>query len=159
MIPKGTLDSVIQEQEARISNMIQKALLKAKYNINHKKNMLLIPQDREVAALLNLPRHIQLKDDDTKSLPASCTDHPVYNVMVSRMIEGLNKIIENYKSICEKSKDKDEHETPDVELDKSRLEELSAQLLEIILAWGRASNTGPSLDKKSTQLMKTLTRP
>ncbi|NVI96686.1 AHH domain-containing protein [Myxococcus sp. AM009] len=153
LIPKGTLDSVIQKQEAKVSNMIQKALLKARYSINHKKNMLLIPQDREVAALLNLPRHIQLKDDDTSSLPATCTDHPVYNDMVDRMNTGLDKIIKDYKNICDQAKE-DEHETPDTELDKSRLENLSTELLELILSWGRTGGTGPSLDKKSTQLLK-----
>ncbi|ATB45388.1 AHH domain-containing protein [Corallococcus macrosporus] len=154
LIPKGTLDSVIQEQEAKVSNMIQKALLKAKYNINHKKNMLMIPQDREVAALLNLPRHIQLKDDDTKSLPASCTNHPIYNLLVSEMTDGLSSIVDDYKKICVQAADREEHEIPDVELDKARLERLSTKLLEIILSWGRPEGAGPSLDKKANKAIQ-----
>ncbi|WIG99464.1 AHH domain-containing protein [Myxococcus sp. SDU36] len=154
LIPKGTLDSVIQKQEARVSNMIQKALLKAKYNINHKKNMLLIPQDREVAALLNLPRHIQLKDDDTKSLPASCTDHAIYNLIVDKMEKGLTEIVAEYKKICHQAATGEEHGIPDAELDKTRLESLSTKLLNLILSWGRTGGTGPSLDKKANQSLR-----
>ncbi|MFP2960929.1 hypothetical protein ACLEPN_24740 [Myxococcus sp. 1LA] len=101
----------------------------------------MIPQDREVAALLNLPRHIQLKDDDTKSLPASCTDHAIYNLLVSEMTDGLSSIVDDYKKICVRAADQEDHETPDVELDKTRLESLSTKLLEIILSWGRPGGT------------------
>ncbi|MCY1016936.1 AHH domain-containing protein [Pyxidicoccus sp. MSG2] len=160
LIPKGTLEKKILEQEYKVSNIMQKALLKAKYNVNHKRNMLMIPQDREVAALLNLPRHIQLKDDDAPSLAASCTDHPIYSAMVKEVEMGLNKIIDDYKSICDGAKPKpgEEHEIPDVDLDKSKLEDLSELLLQMHLNWGKPGGTGPSLDKKATQVLKKIGR-
>jgi len=154
LIPKGTLAEVISNQDEKVSNVMQKALLKAKYNVNHKKNMLMIPQDREVAELLHLPRHIQLKENDAPDLAAMCTDHPVYSKMVVEMLTGLNQIINDYKGICDQEIQKNpQHKIPDATLDKARLEELSLRLLRIILDWG-AGIGGGSLDKKADRAMK-----
>ena len=52
LIPKGLFRSVILELELDVSTLMQTALLKAQYNINHKKNMFMLPQDKEVAKIL-----------------------------------------------------------------------------------------------------------
>jgi hypothetical protein len=118
--------------------------------------MLLMPQDKEVAALLGLPRHIQLKEDDEPDLEAMCTDHPVYNEMVKTMQSGLSEIIGDYKEICadaiKKVKGK-KHKVPNAELDKSRLEELSRTLLKMILDAG-AAGAGKSIDAAANATMK-----
>jgi len=59
---------LLYKEPSPVDELIQTALLKAKYNVNHKLNMLFIPQDREVAELLNLPRHIQLKNTKRATL-------------------------------------------------------------------------------------------
>jgi hypothetical protein len=156
LIPKGTLKSTILEQPSEVANLIQQALLEAKYNVNHKVNMLLMPQDKEVAALLGLPRHIQLKEDDEPDLEAMCTDHPVYNEMVKTMRSGLSKIIGDYKEICDDAikKAKDEgHKVPNAKLDKSRLERLSRTLLKMLLDAG-AAGTGKAIDSTASAKMK-----
>ncbi|MCY1082651.1 AHH domain-containing protein [Archangium lansingense] len=153
LIPKGTLKERILEEDSQVSELMQKALLKAKYNINHKFNMLLMPQDREVAELLDLPRHIQLKDDDEPDLAAMCTDHPAYNEMVREMDSGLDAIIQDYKEICDQKIEEGEHDVPDGLLDKARLESLSKRLLRIILDWGSDARGG-SLEKMSMREKK-----
>ncbi|MBU8899865.1 AHH domain-containing protein [Corallococcus sp. M34] len=155
LIPKGTLESEFSKQEAMVSNLMQKALLKTRYNVNHKKNMLMIPQDREVAELLQLPRHIQLKDGDTSRVAASCTDHPVYSQMTVEMLSGLQKIISDYREICQEALlgvEGKEHAIPDAELDKTRLESLSTRLLNLILSWG-PNGGGRSLDKLASRAL------
>lgn len=161
LIPKGTFEAAVKEQGTKISELIQESLLKAKYNINHKINMLLIPQDREVANILGLPRHIQLKDGDIAGLDAECMDHPVYSMWTRTVKSGLNEVIQGYKGICESAEKKAKeagHENPDPELDKKKLERLSRTLLEQILNWRgpsspqQARTRGASLDAMATQL-------
>jgi len=138
----------IRAEKAPVDELIQQALLKAKYNVNHKINMLLIPQDMEVANILGLPRHLQLKEDDSgeagsepplKKLRSPCFDHFEYGKMVESMTEtGLNTIISGYRSICESANNATEgsHDKPDPALDKELLQNLSRQLLDTILGWG-----------------------
>jgi hypothetical protein len=151
LIPKGTLKARVLEEESRVSDLIQQCLLKAKYNINHKKNMLLLPQDREVARILNLPRHLQLQHADG-SVRIEVANHPVYNLMALQIEGGLNTIIKSYAATCKdaltKAKKK-KHRVPKASLDKAKLEKLSKTLLDMILNW-----SGPqSLDAKAKALL------
>lgn len=147
LIPKGTLKERIVKEGAQVSDLIQKMLLDARYNINHKINMLFLPQDREVAELLELPRHLQLKDGDGQvyvSVP--CTDHPVYSEMVLEIAAGLNKIIQGYRKICDQN-GQGVHKSPNAALDKRKLEDLSRRLLKLLLKWGQSKYAGMSLDQ------------
>jgi hypothetical protein len=141
LISKGTFRStILAVKEAGIPQMIQSSLMKAKYNINHKLNMLLIPQDKEVANILGLPRHLQQKEGDATVSP-QVTDHPRYTDLVKSKLE---KIIEDYASICLKAQKEKEkkHDTPDPDLDKKRLESLSKSLLKMVLNWGGTDQPG-----------------
>ncbi|WP_020405096.1 AHH domain-containing protein [Hahella ganghwensis] len=144
LIPKGTLSSAITNEGLPVSNVMQKALLTAQYNINHKKNMLFLPMDKEVGKILDVPRHLILREDDEPDLDAMCQAHPVYDEMVKEMDKGLEKILKGYRKICNKavSDNDDEHVIPDAKLDKAKLEKLSETLLETILDW----EGGRSLD-------------
>ncbi|WNO10391.1 hypothetical protein [Teredinibacter sp. KSP-S5-2] len=141
LIPKGTLKKAIVDEPYEVGRLMEKGLLQAKYNINHKINMLLIPQDKEVGRILDMPRHLVLKEGDDASVEASCTDHPVYNEMVRDMDKGLTKILEGYRKTIQNA-EVGECEEPDFELDKKKLEDLSEELLELILEW----EGGRSLD-------------
>lgn len=156
LIPKGTLKAKITEQPVRVSNLIQKALLTAQYNINHKLNMLLMPQDKRVADLLGLPRHIQLRDKDAPGLAPICGNHPVWNEMTCTIRGGLNSIIKGYKKICDDAIDavKGTHKVPKVTLDKNKLENLSKRLLAMILSAQGAGHIdeGQSLDALADSL-------
>jgi len=150
LIPKGTLKARINAQSAKVSTLIQKALLTAQYNINHKINMLLMPQDKRVADILGLPRHIQLRDNDAPGLAPVCGNHPIWNDMACTIKGGLNDIIANYKQICDDAIDqvKGTHKVPKPTLDKKKLEDLSTTLLNMILGAKGAGliSEGESLD-------------
>ncbi|WP_395832497.1 AHH domain-containing protein [Archangium violaceum] len=159
LIPKGTLKDEILKEPSPVNELIQVALLKAKYNVNHKLNMLFIPQDQEVAELLNLPRHIQRKDGDAPDVPANYGNHPLYNKMVREIKKGLDTIITDYRSICEKAITavEEEHDIPNPSLDKKKLEELSETLLQMLLGWGAGAagksnrSQGRSLDARAKE--------
>lgn len=158
LIPKGTLKAEILKEHAPVDELIQQALLSAHYNVNHKVNMLFLPQDREVAQVLSLPRHIQLKDDDAPDLEAMCTDHPVYNQMVREMDAGLKSIISSYRSICDNAVKEVEgtHDVPNAKLDKAKLEQLSRDLLDILLQWGGVMNAALSGSKRKGRSLDAL---
>jgi hypothetical protein len=151
LIPKGLLKARIGEQPDQIPNVMRKALLTAKYNVNHKLNMLFLPQDKNVAAMLHLTRHIQLRHGDAPEVGEIFTDHPVYN----RMVEvKLNSIITGYKGTCDEASP-DGHKIPKAKLDKAKLEKLSKTLLKSILAWGQTAK-GASLDKMANATLSDL---
>ncbi len=135
LIPKGTLKAKVLAETDPVPTLIQKALLQAQYNINHMVNMLFMPQDKRVANILGLPRHIQLRDGDAPGIAASCGNHPVYNKWTCEIDRGLNSIIANYRRICQDAirAVKGTHRIPKPTLDKKRLERLSRRLLKIIL--------------------------
>ncbi len=127
LLPKGTLMRVILGafDDSSGSNLIQKCLLEAKYNVNHKINMVFLPMDKEVARLLGTLRHLQLKEGDSPTA-SECYSHSEYEKMV---IDGLNPIIASYKKIVDKALQKaGAHDLPKAKLDKTKLEKLSKHL-------------------------------
>jgi hypothetical protein len=141
VIPKGTLKEEITKQDAVVSDLIQQCLLKAKYNINHKINMLIMPQDLQVANMLGMPRHLQLQHDDG-GVEVAIGNHPVWNQYVVDVENGLKTIIDDYAKICKDAiadAEKNQHPLPNAELDKKKLEALSERLLKFILEGGPGS--------------------
>ena len=112
LIPKGMFNSTIATSE--YAEVIRRALLEAEYNIHHHVNMLLMPQDKEVAKLLDLPRHLRLKGNGK-------LDHPKYNNLVKRR---LKKTLRDFEQAC-KPPEGVKHEDFNVALSKSQLEKLS----------------------------------
>jgi len=151
IIPKGLFNQTISEQPTPVPNVMRKALLMAQYNINHKINMFMLPQDKEVARILGLARHIQLKHAN-EGVAEICTDHPVYNRVVESL---LNSIIKGYKAICDGAKPEG-HKIPNASLDKKRLESLSEQLMNQIIEWGQME-AGASLDRHANNLLSSVT--
>ena len=101
LIPKGEIGNVIMNEGSEVGSLMEAGLLTAKYNINHKVNMLLMPMDKEVGTILNMPRHIQNKDGDAPGLASHCTSHPVYDELVREMNDGLKSIVADYREIIE----------------------------------------------------------
>lgn len=146
IIPKGTLKAVIMGSDQ--FELIQGALMDGKYNINHHVNMLLMPQDLEVAKYIGVLRHLQLNHDDGYMTSPAVTNHPKYN----RKAESqLNKIIKGYEKIALEAVKKAEdakHDVPDVEVDKAKLEALSDELFQWIVDLS-ARFAGESLDSRA----------
>ena len=136
LIPKALLNNTILNELEENSHLCRGALLSVKYNINHKVNMIILPQDKEVAAILNLPRHLVLKEPGRTP---QCTNHAAYTDTVET--ELLN-IINGYKKIVDKAAEEN-HESPKPELDKIKLETLSKDCYQTILDFGKTSPGEP----------------
>ncbi len=147
LIPKGLFATLISEQPSPVPDVMRKALLMAQYNINHKINMFLLPQDKEVAEILGLARHIQLRHPEETDMTEMFTDHPIYNLLVK---DRLSSIIADYKQICDDAKPEG-HKIPNASLDKTKLEDLSEDLMNQIIDWGKME-AGASLDRHSRAL-------
>ena len=136
LIPKGTLISKIgseTEADPTVGLIIKQALMVATYNVNHKVNMMFLPQDLEIGVILKLPRHLVLKHKDGPGGLPSCFDHKSYNRMVAK---DLTKIIGQYKKKAKDAKDSGKpHPEINAEIDKTRLEKLSGDLLKKIMGF------------------------
>lgn len=148
IIPKGTLQKSIKQLGSDLSDIVQKALLKAHYNVNHKTNMIFLPMDKRVGSLVRLPRHLERR---------ALRSHPVYDdyVKAEKKLEtdedkGLKRIMNEFKKAAKQAQDAagDDHPIPDADLSKKKLEKLSRTLLKDILDWG-AVGTGASLDEEA----------
>jgi hypothetical protein len=135
IIPKGTLVEKINMEcgkEATIAKIIKQALMVAMYNVNYQINMMFLPQDREVAEILSMPRHLTLMEADGPSGTPEATDHKGYNDTIAL---ELKTIIDDYKSKADKVKNK-EHPELKAKLHKTQLEKLSHTLYRRIVAFG-----------------------
>jgi hypothetical protein len=119
--------------------LLKQALLRAKYNINHRVNMILLPQDKEAGRALGLPRHLVLEDGPEGLEPNPKFNHVAYTANV---LVGLSRVINEYKTACDQELGK-KCKTPEFELSKERLEELSAQCYETVIAHGARSPGAP----------------
>lgn len=103
LIPKGTLIAKMEDEEtAQVSaHAMRLALLKAKYNVNHYHNMLILPQDARVGYWLDLPRHLILKEGnplDPGGLQVETMNHQAYNDKVAMdLSKALRAFINNVK--------------------------------------------------------------
>lgn len=151
IIPKGQLNHTIGLETLAVGQLMKKALMTAKYNVNHKINMFMLPQDREVAKVLGLARHIQLKEDDADGISGMCTNHPIYNRLVD---DKLTQIINGYRTTVKSAIDSAEktHDVPNPSLDKAKLEALSKELMDLIVSWGKKRD-GSSLDKNADEAL------
>jgi hypothetical protein len=146
IIPKGTLNAMIDEQtkdNSAIGIFIKNQLLIAKYNINEDINMMLLPEDYEVAKILGLPRHrthAQVDDDAEKGEEFN---HARYNTYV----EGkLQPIIDGYKAKFKKRGKP--HPEANPELTKAELEALSDALRKEIIGSTSGGKKGGKDKKK-----------
>ncbi|MCY1078903.1 AHH domain-containing protein [Archangium lansingense] len=142
LVPKGMFGTTIAE--SKYAEVIRRALLEAEYNIHHQENMLLMPQDEEVALLLHLPRHLRLTGDGK-------LDHPKYNNLVK---ERLTSTIQDFEKACQPPEGV-KHDEFKVSLSKTKLEDISADCRRTIIEGGPSMPGEPldnirSLRKKDT---------
>ena len=125
IIPNGALKNEINQtsnNDSRLPNMIRYCLLKASYNLNDKKNMIILPQGRVVAKALKLPRHLK-GDEVGPDEKGEFFSHADY----SRNIQSkLKKIMNQYKKALISSLE--DHPKPPSKLSKAKLEALSQKI-------------------------------
>lgn len=137
MIPKGAFNSLVGKA-GKAYQLMRVCLLQAKYNINWKRNMFILPMDKAVGAEVFLPRHLGLIKTSDRFRHADYSD----------MVEAkLKEIIDDYKQICDQAiSDTKPHEMPKAELDKKKLEALSKRCELVIKQFG-AVIEGGQIDK------------
>jgi len=132
LIPNRALATAITDaadkaKEPRLVNLIRRGLLVAKYNLNDKINMVILPMEKIVAAALALPRHLK-RDEVGPDEKSEFRSHEDY----SRKVDNrLQPIIKKYKETLAKALDP-EHEGPPDEISKEQLEELSKEIFSSI---------------------------
>src|ERR1043165_1487235 len=149
LIPKSLLNDTIDEvgknadHNPEASSIIRKCLLEAKYNVNFKINMIILPQDREVGRILRLPRHlilVQLSGDEKQIERVETACHEAYDryvlVRLKRIINGFAGRI--HKKKCEDPKNPG--------LAKDQLERLSTKLYDEIIKFGKVRFGDPIAD-------------
>jgi hypothetical protein len=144
LIPKALFLKTIEDPEVvsdpECQKLIQQSLLRAKYNINHHVNVILLPNDKEPARALNLPRHLVLEDG-----PEGLDDRPKFNhgQYNKNVLATLKSIIDGYKTACEQASS-GPCDTKQLRLSGSRLENLSRRCYAAILKFG-VSQPGEAL--------------
>lgn len=124
IVPNSTLREAIASVGSKLVVTVRRGLLQEKYNLNQKKNMVMLPMDKAVANAIGLPRH---------RVTASCRSHSTYSNHVKTQ---LNKMMQ-------KIKDKlDAHKKPSYASLKDDIVALSENLYSQITA----STTSQSLD-------------
>jgi hypothetical protein len=136
IIPKGLLNRLINKiTDPECRDLVRTGLLRAKYNVNHWINVVILPMDFEVARHLSLPRHLALEDETAVFEPNPKFDHKAYARKVKRLLE---KIMDGYRSaVAAAVAGKDCSSGRTVSLSKDRLEEVSRLCYALIVSLGQ----------------------
>lgn len=143
VIPKATLLNVIDkrtESDPTCGVIVKQALMVAEYNVNHKRNMMFLPMDKEVAEVISLPRHLALKHSDGPGGEPETHNHKIYN---DRVQTKLVSIVNKYIKKVEEARAKGAHPELNADLDKTKLEKLSDKLRKMIVKFGKSKGGMP----------------
>jgi len=128
VLPDGLLrneiDNVAETLKSRSGVMrylITAGLLKEKYNVNYKDNMIILPHSRRVAKLIGLPTHKG--------------SHPKYDTNIQNSIQ---KALENYKKIAEQIENGEPHDKVNPKQLKEKLLKISNNLHDALIAYGQS---------------------
>ena len=128
IIPSGALQEAISKSaeneplEPTFVALIRDGLLKEMYNLNHMRNMLILPMAREVAYALGLPRH---------RVSADARSHTEYSDKVRMRLDKI------FRPIRDRVKEHGDP-PPDYKACKEDLENISGSFRKDIEAAGRA---------------------
>lgn len=132
LVPKATLRNAVEGLKnpsgwngpATLAEVVKCFLLSEKYNVNHFRNMIILPMDTEVGEAIGLPRHLVLEDADAKAASGDAKtkmDHQAYGNLVEK---ELTKILDEFTKAA-KQADKGTCVTEEMKAAKDRLDELS----------------------------------
>jgi hypothetical protein len=146
IIPRSVLQDELLEagkDDSRVTTLITQGLLMATYNLNDKKNMIILAMDRAVSEALGLPRHLLGHEAGPNELEGrEEMDHPDYSRRVRMMIRP---VMNQYKKLV-MEKLKNAHPDPPDALAKEQLERVSETIYRSILVAGKFMR-GKSLDE------------
>ena len=124
IIPKALLNRLIDKiEDPECRDLVRVGLLRAKYNVNHWINVVILPMDMQVARHLSLPRHLALEDETAVFEPHPKFDHAAYSEKVKKR---LATIIATYKAAVQQAINEERcNAWSVVKLSKRQLEQLS----------------------------------
>jgi len=144
LLPNSVLNNCLLDAgktDMRLFWLVRWGLLEAKYNLNDKENMIILPMRKKVASALGLPRHISGIDTEPGASPER-VNHSKYNKKVRADVEG---VIADYAE----SIDMKEHDVDMPEFTKQRLVGISQDLFMRLRMWGQAAQ-GQAIDALPT---------
>jgi len=142
MIPNSVLNGCLlsaAKNDMSLHYLARVGLLQAKYNLNDKLNMIILPMRRYVSVAIGLPRHISGIDRLPGDSPEK-RNHTGYNRRVRVQVEP---IIEKYASQI----DTKQHNVTLPAMTKEDLERISKTIFASLQGWnamGRALNAMPA---------------
>ncbi len=123
IVPNGALKASINKTgktDSRLPNLIKQGLLRGNYNLNHKINMVILPQGQNVARALGLPRHLK-GDKSGPNEKAEFFSHRDYSDRVELKVDG---IMMDYEELFADYLLED-HPPPPDKLSKAKLDNLA----------------------------------
>lgn len=134
LVPNGALKNAINktgDDDWRLPELIKAGLLKGNYNLNGQVNMIILPQEKNVAAALELPRHLK-GDESIGGDPPEFYSHSDYSNSVE---DALEDVINDYKA----SIDVETHPDKPPTLAAQKLNDVSDIIHEEIISRGKRS--------------------
>jgi len=134
LIPNSVMNNCLldaSETDMRLFWLVRVGLLGAKYNLNDKENMIILPMRKKVAAALGLPRHISGIDTEPGASPEK-RNHTKYNAKVRSEVED---VITDYAEAIAL----EEHDADLPDFTKQRLVGISQSLFMRLRTWGQAA--------------------
>ena len=135
IVPNGALKNAITntgQADFRLPNLIRYCLFKASYNLNDKINMIILPQGKNVAAALHLPRHLK-GDEVGPDEEGEFYSHKDYSKNIELKLE---KVMDDYVDTLDSAPD-EQHPEPPTKLSKKKLEDLSEDIYETLKLLGQ----------------------
>ena len=130
IVPNGALKDSINKagkSESKLPNLIRQGLLRAQYNLNDKVNMVILPQGRNEAFALGLPRHLKGDENGPNEKPEFFS-HKDYS---DRVEQKLDTAMQNYKKMFRDYLKQDHPPLPN-KLAKKKIEKISKDIFKEI---------------------------
>lgn len=127
LVPNGALRAAINEvgkttaKPAEVRLEVRQGLLEVKYNLNHKRNLIILPIDKSVGRALKLPVHLSR---------ARASRHSAYNQSVKSELDQIFSQVTRALRTC------DETNPPDYQSLKDQIEALSDHLYSAVRSAG-----------------------
>ena len=148
IIPNSVLNKALYsagKESTDLFLLTRISLLQAKYNLNYKSNLILLPIDRVIAKAMGLPRHISGKDADSTD-NRETQNHSTYNDEVYKVV---SKIVRNFARQISKVN----HDIELKKLGKAKLERYSKKVMTRLFEWG-GGGKGAALNKAPKRIFE-----
>ncbi len=146
VIPNSVFNGAVLDAaktDMRLFWLLRAGLLGAKYNLNDKENMVILPMRKAVASAIGLPRHISGIDTEPGQSPER-VNHSAYN---DKTRVKVKKVLADYAAQLDEQK----HDAKLPAFTKAKLLEISQTLFMMLRSWGAVAK-GQAVNAMPKQL-------